>query len=604
MEKPPKKKRIALWIGIVLIGIIGVGLFVLYQSLDQIIKNELTNRFDASPAGDVYDLHFENLSLNLAMGSIKVYNVIIEPKKEARADFPYINSDVKLTTALLMLDHVDVFTLVFDKLLVVDQIIIIKPELAFNLNGPRNIFLPFPENNSDADTVKNDGIDDILDAFRLSGFKMAEASVSINDSFEQNEYQIEKVNIHFENLNIAFSQNAYKTRVGMIDILIGEGNGKLSEGFAKQVHFEDFIIKLDSAISTARADTFIYQFRDFKSSIRNLDVLTADSLQQITMEKFDLSYSDQSIRIASVNFEPNVTMAALQRRNQFQKVEASGSFKTLVFNQVNFDELIYHARLVVDSVVIDSAKANLYKDRNVPINTQRIQGYPPQSLAKIDFPVQIRKISATNSLIEHNEKLEDGTIANVHVYNAFFSLENISNISSDGKMVLHGKGDLENAARFDATLSFDYALPQFSFQISVAPFDLSKLNSLVNAFTPARLSSGYLDKLSFSGTAQHTYAEGTMEFLYHDLKMEIDLENQANWKSALLSFAGNTIVQSANPPSENSLARVVDFHIERDMNKAFLNVIIKSVLEGIKETLIMGKENRKAHQEKKKLAKD
>lgn len=605
MKKRRKNLRIAIWTGIVVVLAGGISWYFLLQSLDRLVRYEIMKGFEKSPAGDVYDLKFIDLSIKLIKGNIEVHDVVLQPKKEGREDFPYINSYVELTTSLLMLQQVDLFTLLFDKQLVVGQIIVNKPELLFDLNGYRNIFLPFPEMDaSDADSLPKDGIDDFIDGFHLSGFQLAEASVKMKNSYEQNEYQIDQVNINFENLDITINQNEYQTRVEMIDIFIGQFNGTLRKGFAQQVSFEDFNIQIESAISTASADTIIYGFKDFKSAISNLDVLTADSLQQITMEKFDLSYLEQSIRIASVNFKPNESLVALQKRNKYQKVEASGSFKTLVFSKVNFDELIYNSRLVVDSVAIDSVKANLFKDKTKPIDTQRIPDYPPQSLAKMDFPVQIGTISATNSLIEHNEKLEDGTTANVHVYKAFFSLENFSNLSSEGKMVLHGKGDLENAARFDATLSFEYANPQFAFHITVEPFDLTKLNPLLYAFTPARLSTGYLDKMTFSGTAQQTYADGTMEFLYHDLKIDIDLEDQANWKSALLNFAGNTILPSSNPSSDQSPARVVDFHIERDMNKAFLNVIIKSVLGGMKETLVMGKENRKVHQEKKKLARN
>lgn len=43
--------------------------------------------------------------------------------------------------------------------------------------------------------------------------------------------------------------------------------------------------------------------------------------------------------------------------------------------------------------------------------------------------------------------------------------------------------------------------------------------------------------------------------------------------------------------------------IERDMNKSFINVIIKSILNGLKETMIMSKENKKAHKEAVKDAK-
>ena len=91
-----------------------------------------------------------------------------------------------------------------------------------------------------------------------------------------------------------------------------------------------------------------------------------------------------------------------------------------------------------------------------------------------------------------------------------------------------------------------------------------------------------------------------MKFLYHDLDIDIDLEGKAKWKSSLLACGANTIIPAANPPSADKPQRIVKFSAERDMNKAFINLIIKSALNGLKETLIMSKENKKEYREKKK----
>jgi hypothetical protein len=106
----------------------------------------------------------------------------------------------------------------------------------------------------------------------------------------------------------------------------------------------------------------------------------------------------------------------------------------------------------------------------------------------------------------------------------------------------------------------------------------------------------------FSGNVYRTNSTGTMKFLYHDLDIEIELEGKAKWKSSVLAFGANTLLPSANPVS-NQPIRVVNFHAERDMNKSFVNITIKSLLAGLKETMIMSKENKKAFREEKKEAK-
>ena len=109
--------------------------------------------------------------------------------------------------------------------------------------------------------------------------------------------------------------------------------------------------------------------------------------------------------------------------------------------------------------------------------------------------------------------------------------------------------------------------------------------------------------MTFSGTAYHTNSSGTMKFLYHDLDIDLKLKEKAGWKSSVLTWGANTALPSANPSGDKPV-RVVQFHVERKMNKSFINLVIKSLLTGMKETMIMSKENKQAYKEEKKKAKE
>jgi len=46
----------------------------------------------------------------------------------------------------------------------------------------------------------------------------------------------------------------------------------------------------------------------------------------------------------------------------------------------------------------------------------------------------------------------------------------------------------------------------------------------------------------------------------------------------------------------------VKYQVERDMHKGEFNIILKSFLAGMKETMMMSKENKQDYKEKKKAA--
>jgi hypothetical protein len=158
---------------------------------------------------------------------------------------------------------------------------------------------------------------------------------------------------------------------------------------------------------------------------------------------------------------------------------------------------------------------------------------------------------------------------------------------------------LEDKAHFKAGLSFHYAKPRFDFEGSLEKFDLTDLSPLIQAYTPAKITMGIADEISFSGTADHTSATGSMKFLYHDMEIDLELQNK-KWASSVIAFAANTVLDSSNPPSSDKPPKEVKFKIKRDMNKGFVNVVIKSLLNGLKETMIMSKENRKKYRKEVK----
>jgi len=119
-------------------------------------------------------------------------------------------------------------------------------------------------------------------------------------------------------------------------------------------------------------------------------------------------------------------------------------------------------------------------------------------------------------------------------------------------------------------------------------------------YIPVILDSGFLVEVRLTATAFRSRSTGTMKFLYHDLNVALQLEEKAKWKSTLGAFAANTVLNSSNPATPGEPPKIVNFEAERDMQKGFINIVLKSLFAGVKETFLMSKENRKAHKEKLK----
>jgi hypothetical protein len=318
------------------------------------------------------------------------------------------------------------------------------------------------------------------------------------------------------------------------------------------------------------------------------------------MKSFDLSYQGQSIDVKEVSFKPNVSQAALQKSYKYQHTEFSGSVGNIQLVSLNFDSLFYAEKVFIEEIILENVKASLYKDRTKPIDTNKFPEYLGQTIMAIPYTVQIKKVSATGVELKNTERKPDKEEASVIISKGNLLVENISNLNPKERLNMAAEALLMDKVRFKAKLSFRYNNPEFSFEGQFGKFNLPDLNPLIAAYTPAIINSGTADEISFSGIAKKRNASGSMKFLYHDLNVDLNLEDQAKWKSAVGTFAANTVLNKSNPASDKQPPRIVQFSADRDMNKAFVNLMIKSILDGFKETMIMSKENRKTFREAKR----
>jgi hypothetical protein len=594
---PRRKIFLSVVAGFFVIAIVA-GLLII-QNFNRILSAALMKSFEPSIVSDIYELKFRDLKVNFTLGNIRVKNVEILPREKPLKNYPYINSSLKLRTNEIMLTNVELKTLLQTNVLKLKSIKIDKPEVSVTIGNKIPIFLPFKESVVENDTIRQSG-KKAINAYSLSRFALIDASVQIENLAKDRYFVVDNVDITIKDLH--FDQQPGKDLVtySFFDLSIGEVKGLLQKNTLKQISLKDYEIYMNSLRVEKTIDTLIYHFDDLKMALNDLDIHTADSIFHIDLEEFKLSYTDKSVLMKNLAFSPNLNEKEIQKRHKFQNTQFKGSAALVKISGIDFDSLIYRQKILIDEIALDTVNSNFFKDKTKPLDTNRFPEYPAQLMASLKVPILIKQVLSTNANIIYNEIKPDKTRGVANVNKATFKIGNITNINTTQPLSLKTDAYLEGKVRFFMSFNFDYDKPGFSFSGSFPKFDLTDLNPLLMSFTPASVRSGVADKIEFMGIAKKNRADGTMSFLYHDLNVDVQLADEAAWKSSVLSFAANAVVTSANPASEILPPRIVKFHAERDMNKAFINLTLISALDGLKETVLMSKENKKRYKQAKK----
>ena len=162
-----------------------------------------------------------------------------------------------------------------------------------------------------------------------------------------------------------------------------------------------------------------------------LDIQTADSISHLTMDSFDLSYKEKSIKLNNVSFKPNISDAEMQKKFTWRTSQFSGTVGTMNLLGVNFDSLVYKGKIFIDEIVLDKVSAFIFKDQRKPIDKNKFPGYPGQQIKAIPIPLLIKHLKATNVNLVNKEQKPDGGYGKANINRATLNVKNITTLPSD-----------------------------------------------------------------------------------------------------------------------------------------------------------------------------
>lgn len=576
--------------------------FYYYKNFNRLISDAIMRSFNANVISDVYDLSFDDLNINIFTKEVKIRHVVIAPKEIPLQPYPYINSSFVLKASRIDLNGVDIYALLKQNRLQISTIEIEKPEIAVQLKGRNHVLFPFKAGDKSSE-AKMEQLKKYLDSYFLKELVLRDAALSMEDEHAGSSYKIGALNIFVSDIQLHQHDGVDSLAFRKVDLGMSGLAVHAKTGGFKTMESKIFQLNVDSFAIQQRPDTVIFQVGNYTTRIQDWKLVTADSTYLIGAQLVELSRSEKAVHITNVAMKPTLSHDEFNQLHKYQKELYSISVKKADLLNISFDSLRFYKSILIGSVNLDSAEVLIYRDKTKDIDLKRFPGFPGQQLNSVGIPLTIKEIKIAASKLEYQEKKVDGDLASVKIGGLNVNAQNISNQMPGSTLKVKADGYIENKIPFNLALAFSYTKPEFSFKGAIKPFELKDLNRVIEGFAPTSVKNGYVDAINFSGNGYPREATGDMEFLYHDLGLIVDVKKFSKFKNSLISFAANNYLNSSNPASNDKAARLVKFDVERDRNRGFMNLVVKSILSGLHETMIPSKENRKLNRETKKALK-
>ncbi|TDQ33017.1 hypothetical protein CLV82_0855 [Zeaxanthinibacter enoshimensis] len=319
--------------------------------------------------------------------------------------------------------------------------------------------------------------------------------------------------------------------------------------------------------------------------------------QELEFDKanYSLSYDtlhfdkkSRLLRIHGLGLEPTTNTYDLASSYRLGKDVYKGKLSTLQAHGFRFDELLHRGLFIADSVEVDSALLQVYKDHKQPKDTLKQPQLPQQALVASALPIYIPLLKVKHGELTYREFINtDRDFLRIQINDIGLTATQLRspyfNNRSTDPLEIEISGVFQQIADFDIWLEFPYKEYEgFKFRGEIGAFDYTRLNPVFEPLTKVRFTQGKGRGIDFNSYCNGQTCEGRMAMRYDEIKLKI-LENDGNGNKWFNTFIANILIRQNNPVGNN--LKTVPMRFDIKPWSGTINQLTGSLLGGMKETI-------------------
>jgi hypothetical protein len=336
--------------------------------------------------------------------------------------------------------------------------------------------------------------------------------------------------------------------------------------------------------------------------VSDLEVFDKKGLYLITVAKVDVDMVGRMLTVDSIVLKP------LQSKFKFAKIAKKQIDRISVFvsqvkvSGLEYDQLLSQ-KLIASKIDIYSSEIYSFRDKRMPFREKENKPLPMAALKKFQHEIDVDSLELHQSKITYEEFPTDGfksgkiifedlqaTMNNI-TNRRYYNESKYSTLQASSKFL--GKGLIE--ATF--LLPVEDEIP-YQAKGKMSGFNLYHLNPILENLAFISISSGRLNSMDFNFEYNERVSNGALTINYEDLKIVGLKKEKKAEASDVKTFLINTVVKNdkdKDVPVENRTGTIT---FERDRKKQIFNFWWKSLLSGIKNS-VLNAQKQKNNSEKK-----
>ena len=346
----------------------------------------------------------------------------------------------------------------------------------------------------------------------------------------------------------------------------------------------------DWEINTLSRNTgFPFSCRDIQISLSSFQYSFGENSQALEIDSLKLQGDKGRFAVGNIRLIPRYSMYEFAEKapghTDWTRIKASG----LQGRGFSLQKLISERFIYVDSISLERASVSSFKNRQIE-QKPRVKRLFYESVQKFSLPFAVRRVALNDVGVEYLELakhgLSPGKITFGDLQGVFYDLTNRPQ-SGHSFFTLKAQGKLMDQGKIQAVfrLPADSVKPAFEIAGEMGPLNLALLNPMLEPLAKIKVTSGYLEKMTFEIKGNSQKARVDMAFLYEKLRIRImkKKDGKLQTSSFLTTLANGMIVKENNPDHRGM--RKGEGWTERDPYRSQFNYLWKILLQGLKKSV-------------------
>jgi hypothetical protein len=328
-------------------------------------------------------------------------------------------------------------------------------------------------------------------------------------------------------------------------------------------------------------------------NIEKIRSIFNESGYKLEIDSIRLSSIDSIANIGSISYKLFISEEKYFAKDKYRKDKNLIEMPGISFSGIDFSQLVWNNLFYAEKVIADNFVLEILTNKRKPVRPGDYPQMPHEFIRETEFKFAIREMRFSGGKIVVEElwphSNQPSHLDFTRIDGVIYNLSSTPERQSESyPMIIKASANLADAGRLHVEMELPLITDvlKFSYEGSLEKMEAMHINSHLRIADLSEITSGYIETVTFSASAEGQTGRANVVPIYRSLKIKTldeDLDNSLIEK--IKTLIANTVVIRENNPDEENQIKSGDTTYQKQPGDTILDVVWLTLRKALGEVV-------------------